>query len=256
MIRSVIVENEKPQIRKLTSLLKKHFPEIEILGIYETIPEAINDVKQLEPDLVFLDIELPPHNGFDLLSATTGINYKVIFTTGYSEYAIKAIKFSALDFLVKPLNEKDLRDAIEKYKENRTLETQARQIELLLKNLKQSEINELEIFLPIKNGRQKLRLGNIICCATQDGKICFYVKGEPPVIISKTLSWAEELLADFRFFRTSDAYLINLSHIEKIEHVRDGALVNLTEGYEAEVSKRKKSKFLELVLQANILKIR
>ncbi len=256
MIRSVIVENEKPQIRKLTGLLEKHFPEIEILGIYETIPDAIEQVTKLEPDLIFLDVELPPHNGFDLLSATTTLNYKVIFTTGYSEYAMKAIKFSALDFLLKPFNETDLREAIERYRQNTQSAMQSKQIRSLLRNLRQNEINELEIFLPVKNGKLKLKLGNIICCAAQEGKICFYVKGEQPVLISKSLGWAEELLSDFRFFRTSDAYLINLSHIEKIEHVRDGAVVSLTEGYEAEVSKRKKSRFLEVVLQANSLKIR
>lgn len=254
MIKAIIIENEKKHSNHLMDLLAKHFPEIDILEICDNVPAGVLSVKKHKPELLFLDVELQPFTGFDLLDQTTKLNYKVIFTTSHNKYAVRAFEFCALDYILKPYGLAELKRSIDRYKQSMNSGSQNQQLESLLRNLKQSEIEQLEIYIPVKNGEQNLKLGNIICCATGGGGITFNLVEGDHLTISKTLNWVEERLNDYHFFRVHDSYLINLHHVKKIIHVREGAEVILSDGKTVDVSKRKKAAFLETIDQLNILK--
>lgn len=254
MITSVIIENEKKHSQHLTEMLSKHFPEIEQIALCETIPFGVETVRKLKPDLLFLDVELPPYTGFDLLEQTPNLNYKVIFTTSHNKYAVRAFEFCALDYIVKPFGVDSLKRSIDRYKENINKGPQNQQLETLINNMKQTEIACLEIYLPVKNGEIKINLGDITFCMAGDGGTTFHLKNGEHLFISKSLNWIEDILSDFHFFRTHDSYLVNTAHIKRITHVRDGAEILLSDGFQAEVSKRRKSAFLEAINKINILK--
>lgn len=253
MIRSIIIENEQKHSKHLSDLLTKHFPEIDVITICSNVPDAVSKINDIKPALLFLDVELHPYTGFDLLEQTPGIGYKVIFTTSYNKYAVRAFEFCALDYLLKPYGINELKRSIDRFKQSMETGSQIQQLESLLQNLKQSQIDDLEIYVPVKNGEHKLQLGNIICCATGGNGITFSLSNGESVTISKTLNWVEERLSDYHFFRVHDSYLINLHHVKKFTHVREGAEVTLSDKKIVEVSKRKKSAFLDAINQINIL---
>src|SRR5258705_12955150 len=138
MIETLIIENEKPQSDYLLNLLSKSFPEVHVPVVCDSIPDGIKKVKSLQPQLLFLDIELPPYTGFDLLEQTREQQYEVIFTTSYNKYAVKAIKFCALDFIEKPISEDDLREALMRFKK-KVATGSAKHIDALLHNLKSQD---------------------------------------------------------------------------------------------------------------------
>ncbi len=254
MIKCIIIENENKHSKHLSSLLAKYFPEIDVISICSTVPDGVLQVNKVKPELLFLDVELQPYTGFDLLEQTTNLNYKVVFTTSHNKYAVRAFEFCALDYLLKPYGISELKRSIDRYKQTTNTGTQNEQLQSLLRNLKQSEIDDLEIYIPVKNGEHKLKLGNIICCATGGNGITFNLSNNESLTISKTLNWVEERLNDYYFFRVHDSYLVNLHHVKKITHVREGAEIILSDGNTVEVSKRKKAVFLEAVNHLNILK--
>jgi two-component system LytT family response regulator len=254
MINAIIIENESKHSKHLSDLLAKHFPEIDLLTTCQSVPDGVMQVNKLKPELLFLDVELQPYTGFDLLEQTPGLNYKVIFTTSHNKYAVRAFEFCALDYLLKPFGIEELKRSINRFKQLTDNGSQNAQLRSLLHNLKQSEIDDLEIYIPVKNGEHKLKLGNIICCATGGNGITFNLAVGESLTISKTLNWMEERLSDYHFFRVHDSYLINLHHVKKITHVREGAEIILSDGKTAEVSKRRKAKFLETIEKLNVIK--
>lgn len=253
MINCVIIENEKKHSKHLTELIAKHLPEINVLAVCETVPDGVLQISKLNPDLLLLDVELQPYTGFDLLEQTPNLNYKVIFTTSHNKYAVRAFEFCALDYIIKPFGIFELNRSIDRYKQQAFSNTHNLQLRSLLNNLKQTEIAELEIYLPIKNGEQKLKLGDILCCSTGGSGIVINLVNSESITISKTLNWCEEKLSDYRFFRTHDSYLVNLSHIKKIIHEREGAEIILTDGKKVYTSKRRKAAFLDAIAKMNIL---
>src|SRR5687768_6259130 len=150
MISTIIIENEKPQSDFLIKTLE-NFPEIKILTVCDNIPDGIKKVNQLNPQLLFLDVELPPYTGFDLLEKTRDINYEVIFTTSFNQYAKKAIKFCALDYIEKPFGMEELKEAIDRYK-NKIFHGNALQIDALLNNLHVQHKQGTQIGLPVLGG--------------------------------------------------------------------------------------------------------
>ncbi|MBS1762858.1 MAG: response regulator transcription factor [Bacteroidetes bacterium] len=254
MIRSVIVENEKKHFIHLSDMLMKYFPEITIEAHCETANDAIAKINSLNPDLLFMDVELEPYTAFDILEKIQSGNFNIVFTTSHSKYALRAFDFCALDYLVKPYGIDELKRAVNRYKEKAQPAAENDRISTLLRNLKQNNIDELEIFIPVKNGEVKLKLGEIICCCSSGSSITFSLTGGENFSISKPLNWLEERLHGFNFFRIHDSYLVNMRHVKRINHVRDGAELILSENNKTEVSKRRKSSFLNAIASLNALK--
>ncbi|MBL7915068.1 MAG: response regulator transcription factor [Bacteroidia bacterium] len=255
MIRSIIIENDTKQSKHLLDLLEKHFPEIEIANSCTTIPEGIKKVNEIQPDLIFLDVELPPYTGFDLLEQTRSLTYEVIFMTAHNKYAVKAIKFSALDFLEKPYSLEDLKLAIEKYKGRTSQTGSIYGRESLLENLKQPDAFK-RININFKGGFESVLIENIILLESKEGDSYIVLTDGKQLISSKPLNYYTDLLSEYSFCRTHSRYLVNLNHVKKYQNVEDGGLIELTNSMEADVSRKWKEDFLSAHSKISIGKLK
>lgn len=253
MINTIVVENEKQHSDYITALLSKHFPEISILAVCNSVPAGVEKIKLLRPRLVFLDVELHPYTGFDLLEQTRELNFEVIFTTSFNKYAAKAFRFCALDFIEKPFGVDDLKEAITRFK-NIFTNGSRKNIDALLHNVKQSDASLQKVGIPVLGGLDFLQVADIIMCQSEDNCTNFHLTGKKKILATKTLKWVEELLHDTNFFRVHDSYLINLSHIKKYKRGGEGGVVELTEQKEADVSRRKKDDFLKVLSNLGMIR--
>jgi two-component system, LytTR family, response regulator len=247
MIKAIIVDDELNCRESLYNILEKYFKNIVVIDKIGSPGEAYDSIMKHKPDLVFLDIEMPKENAFDLLEKfNDDIQFDIIFTTAYNHYAVKAIKFSALDYLLKPIDIDDLREAIarlEKKKNNRQLMNN--QMNILFSNLKQ-ENKRKKIVVPDGEGLLFIYLDEIIRCESDGNYTFFILNNKKKIIVSKTLGDYEELFTEESFFRIHRSHLINLQHIKK--YIRgEGGYVIMSDDSQVEVSRRKKIEFLELL---------
>jgi two-component system LytT family response regulator len=243
-IKTLIVEDEAKGRNVLKALLNE-IPEVNLIGESPDVEDAILKIELHNPDLVLLDIEMPFKNGFDLLASIPKRTFDVIFTTAYDSYAIKAIKFSAIDYLLKPIDQEELKIAIEKTAEKRKKvqhEPQS-QINNLLENLKAINKHNFKLSLPTSTGAIYIPVDEIIRCESDTNYTKFYFKNEErPTLVSKTLKDYEELLTDFGFCRVHHSHLINLKFIK--QYIKgDGGTIIMFDETEVEVSRRKKEIF-------------
>lgn len=252
MIRTIVIENEKPQSDYLTALLSKHFPEIDVLKVCHTVPDGIREVNALHPELIFLDVELPPYTGFDLLEKTRSINCQVIFTTSFNKYASKAFRFCALDFIEKPFGVEELKEAIDRYKTLAATGSK-KNIDALLHNVKQTDAAMQKVGIPVMGGLDFITVSEIIYCKSEDNCTDFYLTSKRKLTATKTLKWVDELMHEHNFFRIHDSYLINLNHIKKYKKGGEGGVVELTDQKEADVSRRRKDDFLKALSDLNMI---
>lgn len=238
MIKAMIVDDKTAAIELLRWIIKEHCPEITAVASAVSVAEALPVIDNFEPDILFLDIQLPQETGFDLLARVKKWGFEVIFTTAYNEYAIQAIRFSALDYLLKPINPTDLKKAIERFKAKK--ESNAGGEELyrnFIRNITQEHNRPLKLALPGVNGIQYVQLEDIIRLqAERNYTRLYFVKGKN-FLSSKTLAEYEKLLRDSGFIRVHRSHLINPQFIDSYE--KQG-MVKLKDGCEIEVSRRKK----------------
>ncbi len=244
MIKVVVVENEKAIAESFVKLINKLFVDIEIIEVCDSVNQSLIAIKKHTPDLVFFDIEL--NNGetsFDILKQLPAVNFEIIFATAYDKYALQAIKFSALDYLLKPVTEEDLTDAIYRFKQKKN-SFNPKQLETLFSNL-QRGTTMTQVALPTMNGLDFVPLDNIIFCQGEGSQTAAYLKTQPlPIILSKTLKECEELFNSNGFYRVHKSYLINLNHIKKYIKGKDGQVL-MSNDKTLEVSRNYKDAFLE-----------
>lgn len=243
MIRTIIVDDEKDAAEGLSLLLGAHCPDVQILGIAHSASEGIKAIKTGNPDLVMLDVEMPHGSGFTVLNNLPEINFKTIFVTAYSHYALKAIKFSALDYLLKPVDVDDLCAAIEKVHQCTGDNVKERQ-SILLENLQTDKPGKLAV--PIKDGFQYLTVSEIIRIEGEGSYCTFFLAGGCRIVVSHNLGVYEELLAKNNFYRTHQSHLVNISHI--YQYLRsDGGMVIMSDKSSVPVSRRNKEGFLQML---------
>ncbi len=238
MIRAVIVDDKTAAIELLRWLIKENCPEITAVASAVSVAEALPLIENFKPDILFLDIQMPNETGFDLLTRVRSWNFEVIFTTAFNEYAIQAIRFSALDYLLKPVNGSDLRKALERYKVK--TETAAGSEELyrnFLRNLEQEHNRPLKLALPGINGIQYVLLEEIIRLQAERNYTRLYFTNGKNFLSSKTLAEYEKTLRDCSFILVHRSHLVNPVHIQGYQ--KQGIVV-LKDGCEIEVSRRKK----------------
>ena len=243
MIRAIIVDDEEKGRLTLKNVIDKHCSIVQIIDLCNSVDTAIQSIEKLEPDLVFLDIEMPFQNGFALLEKFNKPNFDVIFITAYDHYAIKAIRYSALDYLLKPVDTDELKEAVAKIelKKKNTL-PQMPDFELLLSNLKLKG-NSAKIAVPTFDGLQMLNSTEIIKCTANESYTEIVLSGGKKIMVSRILKEYEDLLSDFNFFRVHNSCLINLAHVNK--YIKgDGGYVVMSDGESVEVSRRKKNELL------------
>jgi two-component system LytT family response regulator len=240
---AIIVDDEKNSREVLATMLQKYCPEIAVLKSCSGAEEALERLQKEKPDILFLDIEMPGMNGFEMIEHINQPEFEIIFTTSYSEYAIKAIKHSALDYLLKPIDKDELIYAVKKASKNKTPFSSSR-IEHLLELL-QGKKSSRRFAVSTSEGLIILNAADILYCES-DGPYCkFYFANNKTLITSRTLKEIEEVLQDYDFCRIHHSYLINMKFVDK--YIRgEGGEVVLTNGKKLPVSRTKKQDFLLL----------
>jgi two-component system LytT family response regulator len=247
MIKAVIVDDEQHCINRLEGMIRDYCRQtVQIIGTFNTVETAISGIEELKPDLVFLDVQLHDVTGFDLLSRIPYIDFEVIFVTAYDNYAIKAFKFSAVDYLLKPVDPDDLLRAISKLQ--RVLEQQdlSNKFSTLLHNLKAGNPATRKITIPTSKGLVFLPIDDIIRCEASINYTTIYLKDKQQLMVAKTLKDFEDILSDYQFFRIHNSHLINLNYI-KTYHKGKGGYVVLSDNTSLEVSTRRKDLFLKKI---------
>jgi two-component system LytT family response regulator len=253
MIKSIIVENEQQFSDGLLHLLKGSFPEIDVLAICETVPSAIEQAERLFPEIVFLDVELPPFTGFDFLEATYDLEFEVIFTTVYDKYAVKAIEFAAIDYLLKPIKAEELERSINRYKRIEQKGSR-KNIDNLLSSVKnKSKLGET-IGIPVVNGTKFIQVANILFCEADSNYSFVHLKETNLKIHStKNLLQFENLLSEHGFCRIHDKFIINLNEIKQYMRGGEGGVVTLSNGKEIDASRRRKDSFIRTMLKRGMI---
>lgn len=248
-MRTIIVEDEIRAISALKAEINYHCPQLEIVGEARSIKEAVEKVNILKPALVFLDIQLSDGLGFEILSVLKSQSFKVIFTTAYSEYAIQAIKFSALDYLLKPIDSAELVLSVRKAYDHITVETLRDQLAVLEQQISgKTEKEEKRIVLKDVDKTYFVKLNDILYCEAVGAYTKFVLTTSEPILVSRNLRSYEELLTPAGFIRTHHSCLVNSSKIKVYDRKTDGGSLILEGGLTLPVSQRKKDyviRFLE-----------
>ncbi|QEH40958.1 LytTR family DNA-binding domain-containing protein [Chitinophaga sp. XS-30] len=249
-IKAIIVDDEQHCIDALKAMLQKKCPEVTVLAGVNSVSDARQIIDELQPDLVFLDVEMPHQNGFELLKQYDKVVFDVIFTTAYEQYALKAIKFNALDYLLKPFSVQDLQEALRKYHERRLNKQDAgiTPIEAFLQNMKTMQQTNKKIALPTINGLVFMPVQNIVRCESTGNYTKIFFTDRKQLLVSKPLKEFEELLTDVDFFRIHNSHLINLQQMESYIQ-GEGGFALMSDGTQVEVSRRRKADFLKKAMQ-------
>ena len=219
MIKILIVDDEPAAGNILLLLIEKHISQKKEI-IYTSSPaKALELLNSFQPTLVMLDIEMPEMNAFDFLNKAGEWNFDVIFTTAYDKYAIKAIRFSALDYLLKPIDVTELQDAIHKHiknKQDHNPNQQKKLIGSLMHNLHQQDKAHFQLAISVKEGFFLIELKNIICLQGQNNYTKFFFDNQKPLLVAKTIKEYEEVLSEHHFVRVHKSYLVNKAHVKKL----------------------------------------
>ena len=243
-IKSIIVDDEKHGRENLTGLLQEYCPRVLLVGEANSARSAIQLIKKEEPQLVFLDIEMPGENGFQLLEHFAQINFEVIFVTAYDNYAIKAIRFSAADYILKPINYNELKTAVESVTKRIQKKEKNRQIRELNRNISQPD--NPRIGLPTNDRIEFVEVKNIVHCRGESNYTHIYLEGKKHLLVAKTLVEFEELLKEYAFVRTHKSHLVNLKHVLVYSKI-DGGTLELSNGDKILISRRRKDDVLSLL---------
>jgi two-component system LytT family response regulator len=246
-MKAILVDDEADGIRTLKKLLELNCPDVEIAATCTSADSARQKLEEIKPDLVFLDVRMPGKSGLDMLSELAEKNFEVIFVTAHNEYLLQALQFSAVDYLMKPVDEDRLVEAVERVKKRLQEEMVTGHAETLLYNIsKAGSPMEMRLCLPTLKGFTIVKLEEIVYCEAQRSYTIFKLTGNKTIMISKPLFDYEQLLAGTIFLRVHKSFLINLLHIK--EYLRgEGGTVIMSNGMEIEVSRRKKELFLSKV---------
>ena len=243
MINAVIIDDEPKNVRVLKNMLNEFCPEVSLVGEANDSNEGKELIQRKKPELVFLDIEMPYGNGFDLLNALMPIDFEVIFVTAFDKYMLKALKYSALDYLLKPVNIAELKAAV-KHAETRIKKNSInQQLTVLLENFKKHEPGLKKIAIPTADGFDFILIEDIVRCEAQGPYTRIFFKDSKKILVSKTLKEYESLLPDNIFLRIHNSHPVNLNFIKKYNR-GSGGYIEMDDGTTLEVATRRKDEFL------------
>lgn len=246
-LKAVIIDDDDFSCFHLQDAIKHKVSNVEVIGTFNSAEAAIGKLALLKPDVVFLDVEMPGGmSGFDMLKKLPSINFEIIFTTSHEHYAIRAIRFSAIDYLLKPVNVPDLQEAISRVCEKKSQNTDLSLWQMEVVTQAKTKIENLAI--PTMEGLIFIGLQDIVYCEGDDRYTKIYLQDKKMIVSSRTLGSFEELLDSHGFFRIHKSHLINLNHMKK--YLRgEGGQVIMTDGTTLDVARRKKDDLLKLVSQ-------
>lgn len=249
MITALLIDDDSNLRNGMKSLLARYAPEIRIIGEADSVETGVALLLQNPPQVVFLDIHLGDGSGFDLLEEVNQrgkLNSQIVFITAHEQYAIKAFRFSALDFLLKPVDPEELQKVMEKLQQVIDKNDSVAHIDLLLENIRKKVDNFKRIALSNSDGIHLFEVSDIIRCESEDNYTKFYIKNSKPILISKTLKEYEELLTEHGFERIHQSHLINLAYLKSYIK-KDGGYVIMADNVNLPISQRKKERLQELL---------
>jgi two-component system, LytTR family, response regulator len=243
MIKALITDDEQSSIDLLTWLIQQYCPDITAIKQARSVQEAIPLVQSFQPDIVFLDIQMPHQSGFDLLTTIDNWNFEVIFTTAYNEFAIQAIKFSALDYLLKPVDETELKKAVDRFKVKKIYAPAGQLLfRNFIQNISQGNKEKFKLALADASEVKYVQLDEIIRLQAESNYTHVILTGGKIFVSAKTLKEYDEMLQGHHFLRVHKSHLVNPTHINSYD--RQGFL-QMTDGSRVEVSRRKKDYLLQ-----------
>ena len=246
-MKAVIVDDEMDGIRTLQKMLALHCPQVEVVQTCSDAVTAAKEISDARPDLLLLDIQMPGKTGLELLSELGPKDFEVVFVTAYNEYMLQALQFSAVDYLLKPVDEDRLVEAVERVEKRLQEGKKEKQSDTLLYNIeKAGKPLEMRLCLPTFKGFLIVKLEEIIYCEAERSYTIFHLDDGKTLTVSKPLLEYDSLLKDAGFFRVHKSFLINLIHVREY-HRGEGGFVIMNNKAEIEVSRRKKEMFLEQV---------
>ncbi len=249
-MRVIIIDDEEKARITLANYIKTYCPEIDIAAEAESVETGFQAINLHKPDVVFLDIMLSDGSGFNLLKRFKQIDFKIIFVTSYSQYAIKAFRYSAFDYLLKPIDIDELLTVIERLK-LLTAADSAVKLDFLENTMNHPEGTLKKIVLATHNNLYVVDLDDIICCDAEDNYTMFYLANETRILVPRTLKDFEEILHDHHFFRTHKSHLVNFKFITRYTN-EDGGCVVLKNGKMIPVSVRKKDALIQLINETGL----
>jgi len=244
-MRVILVDDEISNLENLRTLLEKHCPQVNILATTQSVTEAVNAIEKQLPDLIFLDIQMGKQTGFDVLKSLPQRNFEVIFVTAYDQYGIQAVKFAALDYLLKPVDIDELKTAISKAEQKLAAQMPTAQLDFLLQQIKSPQPTINKIALPMQSEIRYIALADIIRCEADNTYTFFFLANNEKLLVSKSLKEYADLLKPNGFLRTHQSHLVNPDFV-KSWLKEDGGVLLLTSGTKIPISKPNK----EIVRQA------
>jgi len=249
-MKAILVDDEPDGIRALKKMLEMHCPHVKVEASCSNAGVAKQQIAELIPDVVFLDIQMPGKSGLELLQELPVKNFEVIFVTAHNEYMLQALQYSAADYLLKPVDEERLVEAVQRVEKRLEAGKRDERTEALLHNLSKSgSPAEMRLCLPTLKGFIVLKLDEIIYCEAERSYTIFHLEGKRTVTVSRPLIDYDNLLKDTTFLRIHKSFLINLHHVKEYQK-GEGGMVILSDNTEIEVSRRKKDEFLMKIREA------
>ncbi len=245
MIKVAIIDDDPGMAKINSSLLMEYFPEVEIVGFADSVDTGVELIKEKNPQLVLMDIEIKGGTGFHILQKVKPYNFQLIFITAFNEFGIKAIKFSAIDYIMKPVNEHEFQAAIENALntiENTELE---KQIETFFSHYeKKTQIKK--IVLKTAEALHLIDISEIIYCKSDNSYTTFYLNNKDEIVVSKSIKEYEELLCDYHFFKPHQSFLVNLNYVKRIDKSTGGYLI-LKDDTDILISSRRKPALIKML---------
>lgn len=250
-LKTIIIDDEIDSLEVLKFKIEKFCPMLDIIGHTQVPEEGKRLIEELNPDVVFLDIEMPRMNGFKLLNELGAIQFHVIFTTAYNHYAIEAVRVNAFDYLTKPIVVQDLQNCIDRLLHvisNPTDDQKPKVVQEPFSHM----VQESRIIIPTSESIDFVKVADVIYLTASGNYTTFALKNNQKILVSKNLGEYENTLLDFGFFRTHNSYLINLSHVVKFIREEGGSII-MSDGTSIAISRRKKDEFIEIMKKRSIL---
>lgn len=241
-IRAIIIDDEAGNRENLQRMLERHCGNVQVQAVAASAIEGIDAIGTHSPDLVFLDIEMPHANGFELLENLPRIDFEVIFVTAFDHYAIRAIKFCALDYLLKPIDLLELKVAVEKVSEKLLKARENESMEIFMQNRRNPQ-QVKKIALPTADKVDFVAVNEIVRCQGESNYTHIFLANGKKILVSRTLKEYEELLSEYNFLRVHQSHLVNVAEV-KTYVKRDGGYIVMSDGAEVSVSKQKKEAVL------------
>ena len=245
MLRTIIIDDEKNAREAIAKIAKQHCDNISIIAFADDVESGIIAIKKYNPDLVFLDIKMPDGSGFDLLKEINDINFFTIFITAFNEYAVKAFKFSAIDYLLKPIDTNEFKLAVKKVEKAKKQQNTKMKLDVFLENIDNISKEVKKIVLKTSDSIHLINVNKILRCESDGNYTKFYFTNKTSIMVSKNLKEYYDMLKDYQFFRPHQSHIININFIKRY-HKPDGGSLIMQDDSRVPVSTRKKDELMKI----------